>query len=115
MPKTLLACDVVIRLFQTFSRAFVRSSLVHERGGPPRGAECCPFELRPKITTVNLGLAKELCELGAETLELTEFRLKFWKETGSEWKQRAVEWELWPVFPLLSSSLDLGELGMMRK
>ena len=67
------------------------------------------------ITTINLGLVKELCELGAETLELTEFRLKFWKETFSEWKQRAVEWERWPVFPLLSSSLDLGEVGMMRK
>ena len=43
-------------MFHTFSRAFVRSSLVHERGGPPRGAECCPFELRPKMATINLGL-----------------------------------------------------------
>ena len=102
-------------MFQTFSRAFVRSSLVHERGGPPRGAECCPFELRPKMTTVNQGLAKELCELEAETLELTEFTLKFGKRL-SERKQRAVEWELWAVFPrILLLSLDLGELGMMRK
>lgn len=34
---------MVIFLFQTCCSASVSSVLVHERGGPPRGAECCPF------------------------------------------------------------------------
>ena len=31
---------VSVRLFHTISKAFVSSSFVHERGGPPLGAEC---------------------------------------------------------------------------
>lgn len=40
---------MVIFLFHTCCSASVNSALVQERGGPPRGAECCPFGL-PTLT-----------------------------------------------------------------
>jgi hypothetical protein len=58
MPYILDACEVVIRLFHTFSSAFVNSSFVHERGGPPRGALCWPLgPLGPKRGFPNLSIA----------------------------------------------------------
>lgn len=40
IPKILLACDVVIFLFQTCCNASVSSAFVQDRGGPPLGALC---------------------------------------------------------------------------
>lgn len=45
MPNILLACDVVIFLFQTCCNASVNSAFVQDLGGPPLGALCCPFGL----------------------------------------------------------------------
>ena len=47
-----------MRLFQTFSRALVRSSLVQERGGPPRGAECWPLRCAAATAAAAAGRSK---------------------------------------------------------
>ena len=60
MPKTRLAWEVVMRLFHTISRALVRSSLVQERGGPPRGALCCPLARGPEIYKFEIKLATKI-------------------------------------------------------
>ena len=38
---------------QTYSKSMVNSSFVQDLGGPPRGAECWPLELRPKWDTIS--------------------------------------------------------------
>lgn len=49
MPNRRDAWLVVIFLFQTWCSASVNSAFVHERGGPPRGAECWPLGRLTKI------------------------------------------------------------------
>lgn len=59
MPKIRDACDVVIFLFHTCCNASVSSALVHDLGGPPRGAECWPFgrlTVKYKHTNVKMPL-----------------------------------------------------------
>jgi hypothetical protein len=57
MPNIRDACEVVIFLFHTCCSACVSSALVHDRGGPPRGALCCPFG-RPTETTAIFPVSK---------------------------------------------------------